>query len=353
MSQTVVITNTPAPYREQIHELISNHLKRCYHVIYCAQKEANREWEFGLGRYNRTILAGTNKDAVHNNISVVKLLSRLQPEVVILMGFFPTMLYAFAWCVFNRRKVIVFTDGTINSEANLSFVHRIIRKVVFLKTKAFIGPSLGSELLYRGYGIKQEKFFRTYLAVDNQRFFDTKDVDKEYELMFSGQFIDRKLPFFFIEVAKLVKQQFGSCRILILGSGIRKTEMIALLDKHCLEYTMPGYVGQADLPMFYSRCKLFLFPTRNDPWGVVANEAMASGVPVLTCLAAGVAEDLVINNFNGYVLPLIEEVWANHCVELLKNKDLYRSFSNNSIKHVQKYNYENAANGVINAIKYV
>jgi glycosyltransferase involved in cell wall biosynthesis len=353
MNQTVLVTNIPAPYRERVHELISQHTGGCYHVIYCAEKEADRDWKFTLGNYKKTILAGTNKNGVHNNVSVVKHLSRLQPDVVIVMGFFPTMLYSYAWSLLNRRKLIVFTDGTINSESHLSFVHRIVRRLVFLKTEAFIGPSLGAAALYQSYGIKREKFFRTYLAIDNSKFFNNKDNNKEYDLMFSGQFIDRKLPKFFIRVAKLVQQQVGSCKILILGDGNLKSEMIMLLKQHNLEYTMPGYINQADLPKFYSKCKLFLFPTKNDPWGVVVNEAMACGLPVLTCEAAGVAGDLVINNVNGYILPLVEEVWANHSVKLLTNKNLYHAFSNNSIRHVQQYNFENAANGITDAIKYV
>jgi hypothetical protein len=183
MNRTVLITNIPAPYREKIHEQIFQHTNGNYHVIYCAKTEANREWKFRLGKYDKTILSRTNKNSIHNNFSVVSHLRRLDPQVVILMGFFPTMLYSFLWCLFKRRKVIVFTDGTINSESHLTIIHRLVRKVVFLKTEAFIGPSLGAAALYRSYGVDSARFFRTYLAVDNKRFFKTKDIDKEYDLM--------------------------------------------------------------------------------------------------------------------------------------------------------------------------
>jgi glycosyltransferase involved in cell wall biosynthesis len=132
-----------------------------------------------------------------------------------------------------------------------------------------------------------------------------------------------------------------------------KSEMILLLNRYNLDYLMAGYISQSELPKYYSKCKLFLFPTKNDPWGVVANEALASGVPVLTCNAAGVAGDLVKHNVNGYVLPLEEDVWAAHIVKLLRSPQMYARFSANSISNVQSYSFENAASGIVSAINYV
>jgi putative transposase len=53
-----------------------------------------------------------------------------------------------------------------------------------------------------------------------------------------------------------------------------------------------GYFSQNELPYYYALTRVFLFPTLLDPWGVVANEACAAGVPVITCSNAGAAGDL-------------------------------------------------------------
>ena len=262
------------------------------------------------------------------------------------------MLYAYLWANFKNKSIIVFTDGSLNSESYLTFIHQFVRKIVFKKAKAFIGPSNGSAALYDSYGIDKKKFFRTYLSVNNQSFFKTPLDEKKYDLMFSGQFIERKMPFFFIEVVKKVKEQFGKCTVLILGSGPLKSKMLERLKKYGIEFYCPGYIQQEELPQYYSQSKLFLFPTQNDPWGVVANEAMASGVPVITCDRAGVAHDLVIDKENGYVLALKVDTWVEYSIKLLTDSQLYENFSQNSISHVQKYNYANAANGIIEAIEY-
>jgi len=353
MAKVTLITNIPAPYREKVHELISDHYDNNYNVIYCAEREANREWKVNYGRYTKEILNNINNNAVHNNPDLIKLLNRLNSDIIIIMGFYPTMLYAYLWSVFKKKKLIIFTDGTLISESHLSIIHKLVRQLVFKKAKAFIGPSKGASELYLSYGIDHSKFFRTYLCINNNLFFKTPFLEKKYDIMFSGQFIDRKLPFFFINVAILLKKHYGQCKVLILGSGPLENQIHEQLKLNNIEYNCPGFIHQEELPLYYSQSKIFLFPTKNDPWGVVANEAMASGVPVITCEEAGVSHDLVLHGVNGYVLPLLEKDWANKIIELLETPLLYELFSENAIQHVQKYNFTNAAEGIINAISSV
>lgn len=353
MTKVALLTNIPAPYREKIHELVSEYFNGFYTVVYCAERESNRKWKVQYGKYDKLVLSKISDNAVHNNPEIIKCLNKLNPEVVVIMGFYPTMLYAFLWTLFKSKKLIVFTDGTLTSESTLSIIHKIVRKIVFKKTKAFIGPSNGSAELYASYGIDKNKFFRTYLAVNNQLFLNDLSSERKFDLMFSGQFIDRKMPLFFVEIARIVKEHYGKCRVLILGNGLLEEEMIELLEKYNIEYSYPGFISQEDLPIYYAQAKLFLFPTRNDPWGVVVNEAMASGMPVITCSNAGVANDLVIDNFNGYVLPLLEKVWADKIVEIFNCSDEYCRLSENALKHVQTYSFENAAKGIIDAVNAV
>ena len=79
---------------------------------------------------------------------------------------------------------------------------------------------------------------------------------------------------------------------------------------------------------------------------------MASGTPVITSHNAGVANELVLHNKNGYVLPLKEEIWAKYSLRLLNNNKLYQNFAKHSIIHVKNYNFNFAAKGIIKAIEY-
>jgi glycosyltransferase involved in cell wall biosynthesis len=351
MITVALITNIPAPYREKLHELVAEQFQNNYTVFYCAELEADREWKFNLGNYKKIFLSKFNKATVHNNRRIWGELKKLNPDVVITCGFYHTMLYAFIWCMLNKKKHLVFTDGTLKSESHLSIIHRLTRKIVFSGTKAFIGVSEGSKALYKSYNIGDDRFFRSYLCVDNSQFIKTSFAEKKYELMFSARFIELKLPFFFIEIAKQVKETLGYCRVLILGSGILKEEMFRKLDEYGIEYDYPGFVENKRLPGYYAKAKIFLFPTQNDTWGVVANEAMAAGLPVITCENAGVAHDLVIHEQTGYVLPVEKDIWAEKIVSMLNDQTLYERLSANAWQHVQHYNFQNAANGFIEAIQ--
>ncbi|MBW4891102.1 glycosyltransferase family 4 protein [Mucilaginibacter sp. HMF5004] len=262
------------------------------------------------------------------------------------------MLYSFIWAKLHSAKFIPFTDGTLRSEKSLSFIHRLVRKIVYSNSKAFIGASKGSVQLYESYKITKEKIFKSCLAIDNSLFGKVKSTEKEYTLMFSGRLIEGKMPLFFVEVARKVKERIGHCKVLILGSGNMAAEMETLLKQYNIAYDMPGFIDQKQLPDYYPRAKLFLFPSRNDAWGIVANEAMASGVPVITCQNAGVQNDLVIDSVNGYVLPCDEDIWADKIISLLANDKLYAQFSGNAYAHVQQYNFESGAAGIVDAVKF-
>ena len=66
---------------------------------------------------------------------------------------------------------------------------------------------------------------------------------------------------------------------------------------------MVGFAQREQLPAYYALADVFVFPTHTDPWGLVVNEAMACGLPVISSDAAGCAADLVESGWNGRVFP--------------------------------------------------
>ena len=350
----VLITNIPAPYREQVHEIVNKKIKN-YTVVYVNKIEPNREWKFELGNYNRVFLTTKNLEIRNKYFPVksdiIKVLNRINPDVVITSGFSSVMLRAFFWANKHKAKHIAFTDGTLLSESNLSKLHKIIRKYVYNRSDAFIGASLKSISLFKHYAPNNNNVYQSHLCIDNQKYFDEKQPEKKYDIMFSGQFIPRKMPFFFIEVAEKLKKTRGTIKVLLLGSGLLKEAVIEKLQAYNIDYDYPGFIENNKLPKYYKSAKLFLCPTRNDPWGIVANEACAAGVPVISCENAGVANELIINDFNGYILPLEVDLWVEKVNYLLNNQEVYKRFSENAKVKVAEYNFEIAAEGIVNAAK--
>jgi glycosyltransferase involved in cell wall biosynthesis len=117
------------------------------------------------------------------------------------------------------------------------------------------------------------------------------------------------------------------------------------------EVDCPGFVAQTHLPSYYSKARILLFTTCNDPWGIVANEALASGTPVITTPYSGVAHDLVVDGYNGYVVDTDAVAWARRAVDLLDDEHLMAEMRANAVNSVAEYSFDNAARGIIAAAK--
>ena len=359
--KVLMVTNIPAPYRLPIYEIINERLGDNFKVVFCASLEPTRQWVLDKFKFNHTFLKERKvyekpneyfTNYVHNNPDVFKEIRRFDPDIIINTGYNPTNLYAWSKTLFNKRKHVVMTDGTLTSELHLGFIHRLVRRLVFKTSASFIGASEGSKNLYDSYKILDNNFFKSYLCINNEMFSNSNSFeDRKFDLMFSGRFLKGKLPFFFAEVANQVKERIGNIKVLILGDGELKKEFLARLKELELDFEYAGFVSQESLPNYYGNSKLFLFPTMNDTWGVVANEALASGMPVITTPYAGVENDLIVNNKTGYVLEPEVDLWVEKAVAILKDKVKWSIMSNEGKKHVQNYNFKDAAEGIIEAAK--
>lgn len=355
-----IVTNMPAPYRNPIFKQLGHIYKDNFLVIYSTKAEPNRSWKFDDLGFNHIflkekIIGGTEGlSYIHNNPDVRGHLKTFSPDIIITTGFYPTSLYAWLYALLHRKKHIPMTDGWAGVEKHLSWIHKVVRILVFNTSHAFLGASKNSLDLYRSYGMKDHQLFQSHLCVENSTFYNEKSFkDRKYDLMFSGQFTERKLPLFFAEVAKKVSEIIPNLKVLILGNGPLKDEFFTLLKQYSIDFHYAGFVTQQELPNYYADAKLFLFPTLLDAWGVVVNEAMASGTPVITTPFAGVIDDLIIHEETGYILPIDRDMWSSQIVKLLNSPDQWNQLSIKAKEHVQNYNFDIATKGMLDAINYV
>jgi len=258
------------------------------------------------------------------------------------------------YALLTNTPNITFTDGWNLSERNLGIWHKIIRKLVYRTSKAYIGASKNSLKLYEYYGVRTEDMFISHLCINNNYFLEfAGNQDRQYDIMFSGRIIEGKMPYFFVEIVEQLIIQRNKLSVLVIGDGPLREKFINSLKFTGAHLFYPGFIAQKDLPNYYSKSKILLFTTISDAWGIVANEALASGTPVFTTPYAGVNNDLVIDGYNGYILEINAGLWASQINAVLDDNVLLNKLRANAIKSIEKFNYDSSAQGIVNAIEWV
>jgi glycosyltransferase involved in cell wall biosynthesis len=356
--RVAIITNMPAPYRVPSWNEAALVLGDDFLVIFCCRREPNRQWDVPPIHFNHVFLKENFREKgagnyVHNNKDVWNHLNAFSPDVVITGGFNPTMLYAIAYTILKRKKHIPVSDAWEMAEKHLSPFHIGVRKFVYRFSHAFIACSIKGKEYFESFGLSKESVFVSHLAISDGKRLPKKSFgERTYDLMFSGQFIERKHPFFFVQVALAIKKIKKDLKLLVLGAGPLEGDMIRLLEDSGIEYDFPGFARQEDLPGYYSATRIFLFPTQYDAWGVVANEAMIMGTPVITTPNAGCADELVLHDITGFVLPLDEHAWVDKCLELLKDENRWNCFAEKAVEISSTINYKRSAEELIRACTF-
>ncbi len=355
--KTVIVTNVPAPYRVPVWRRVAADPEVDLSVIFCSKPHIDTQTAPDSYGFKHLFLTAPylamQRRFMHCDLGIWGELRRLNPDLVITTGYIPTFLFAFAWSWLHRVKHVVMTDGTLFSEQTLTPLHRIVRRWVFKRSQAFIGACQGSAELFRGYGIAADHIHIAYLCADNSRF-GRPPNQAQSDFIFCGRFIPHKQPLFALRVAEQTARKLGrKVSLDFLGDGEMLAEMRQLAQELEERVTCRflGYASQEDLPQHYANAKVFLFPTAWDPWGVVANEACAAGLPVIVSPHAGVAGELVLDNVNGYIRELETEAWSDAAARLLTDAELYARFSANSRDQVAHYTYDASARGMLAAIK--
>jgi len=329
-------------------------------VVFCSEREPNRQWELPPLQFNhvflkeRFVTRGSN--FIHNNPDVLSALQTLSPDVVITTGFNPTYLYAFAYALARGIPHVPMTDGTDASEEALSKWHKVVRRIVYWRSQAFIAASRGGLRLYASYGIPAQRCFQSCLCIDNDAYLHGRmDGKKKYDLIFCGRIVEAKNPLFTLQVAHGVAVKLSrKISVLFVGTGEQEQEVRqeAAAQTALVDTTFYGHAAQEDLPALYASARIFMFPTVRDVWGVVANEACAAGLPIMVSPHAGVVGELVVDGENGFVCELELTHWIERVALLLSNDDMYQRFALRSASLVSRYTFDHAAAGIVEACRY-
>ena len=123
-------------------------------------------------------------------------------------------------------------------------------------------------------------------------------------ILFCGQMIARKGVDLLLQGFENLIQMGLTARLLLVGREADLPEMLTKVRETTREYTeYAGFQAPEDLPQFFRQADIFVLPSRHDGWGVVVNQAVGAGLPVICSDAVGAAHDLIEPGVNGYLFP--------------------------------------------------
>jgi glycosyltransferase involved in cell wall biosynthesis len=362
----LILNDIPTPWREPVFERVYNALGGAVRVVYFKSNEKRRLWSFRPGDYPKTILRGLTITVGETerflNPGIVPLLLRLRPRLALLATCLkdPTFWPALAILKAMGAKIALLEDTWEGRDRGIGRLQKMARRLVYATGDAFVGTSCQALALIGQYrrGLRPEQCFLSHLVADNDHFrsrLTSQAGERLYDVMFSGRIVAVKNPEFFARVCAGIKTRLGRCRVLIIGEGEAslKAAMKAVFETHGVEFTFAGFIPHEQLPDYYARARLLLLPTSGDCWGVVLNEAMLAGTPVVTTPLTAAAGELVLDGENGRILPLDLDAWIETTAGLLLDDEEWSRYSQNACRKVSEFSFNTAASGILAAFRYL
>lgn len=247
--------------------------------------------------------------------SLVGKLSVLRPDVIAVPGWAaPEALSALAWAVRHSVPAILMSDSQRHDRPRDPITEYVKRRVVRLFSAALVGGS--SHVDYAlALGVPNNRIFTGYDVVDNDHFARGADAARrnpsaraqfglpaQYFLA-SCRFEAKKNISGLLEAyARYRKIAQERWHLVLLGDGRLAPHVradIARLELHDFVH-LPGFRQYGELPTFYGLASAFVHASTTEQWGLVVNEAMAAGLPVIVSERCGCAPDLVEDGRNGF-----------------------------------------------------
>jgi glycosyltransferase involved in cell wall biosynthesis len=168
-------------------------------------------------------------------------------------------------------------------------------------------------------GVPAELIHTAPNAVDNRKFADLARSVREREaqcrtelglppryFVYAGRVTREKGVFQLLEAyTRLDPELRSEVGLVLVGEETDKNKLMQDAAKtYPGTVVFPGFVQRDQLAAFYALAEVLVFPTLSDTWGLVVNEAMACGLPIVASDVAGCVADLVQDGENGYVIPV-------------------------------------------------
>ena len=280
-------------------------------------------WRFTLDDFplrSRTLCAGRALEdiSIRSQWSLTKkALDDMSPSVVVVASIIEPAAQAAAHWAWSRRVPIVLRWASTYSDRPRTWLRETIKRQMVGRYNVIAATGARADEYVRRLTFGRARIRRVGNVVDNEHFMIQAEHIRSNQSRARTQL---KLPTrYFLAVSRLVEKKNlvvllkaykeyrdhgGDWELVIVGSGPLHTHLTAIVQVDCIpDVHFVGWVQYDALPAYYTLASCLVLASTSEPWGLVVNEAMACGLPVLVSECCGCLPELCHAGRNGYHFP--------------------------------------------------
>ena len=305
----------PSPYMEDLFAAMEKDGRIQPHVYYMEMTAPDTYWgNVALPGY-ATILPGGWHNVlggrVHVNPTVIGNLRGARADVYVIMGYSAlTSQLAMHWLRMTGRPWIFWGEipGMRSSRRLFGWLRWLAQRPAVRWPDAIAGIGSNAVSVYNRLAIPSCPVMNIPYHCDLSKFTDlprppTTQVGKPLKFLYCGQLIERKGVDILLEAFSRVALEYADVHLTLVGEGPLRSRLASELPSDLRSQVhFAGFHPPRELPTLFGKADVFVLPSRHDGWGVVVNQALAAGLPVICTSAVGAAADLVRHGENGFVV---------------------------------------------------
>lgn len=385
-----ILASHPIQYQAPLFRALAARPEIDLHVFFCCRwgVEHYRDPGFGVSfSWDTPLLKGYSHTFLRNlspcpggltrflgvvNTGIVVAILRGKFDAIWIHGWYLASNWI-AWATGISTRTPILLRGESNGLAEpgglKGGIKRAVLTALFKRISGFLAIGTNNANFYRSYGVPEEKIFWMPYAVDNnffmehaQRLAGQKRLLREREgippdlpvILFCGKFLEKKRPFDLLWALTLL-DGYPKASLVFVGDGPLRAEMERLTTEHRLTNVyFLGFRNQTELPTYYAMADILVLPSSFEPWGLVLNEAMCFGLPVIASDQVGAAVDLVQEGINGFIYPVGDvKALADRLQRVLVNERARQEMGHQSRTIISRWGIEEDVEVLLKALHSV
>ena len=350
--RVLLLTNVPAPYRLPVFEALAEHVDLT--VLFCQGQDPARPWRVELNSERvRYEVLSTRSLSLPGGIAIIwnpglRKRLRRRPFDVYIAGenftTFPAVLTVFSAAQRCNKPFVVWSEAIDTPYASGHLLSNAYRRWLYRRSDSFIAYCQKAKEYLMRRGASPERIVRGFQVIPVEQLL-TPVADKaglgltgKRVVLYVGHFEVRKGIDVLIEAFRAIASEDDI--LALVGSGPEESRLRGMSPGDP-RIVFPGYLQGDAKTSWYAAADLFVLPTLHDPWGLVVNEAMAFGLPVIVTNAAG-STDMVQDN--GLLVPPGDVgALSAALARLMVDDDLRRKMGQRSLEIISAYTVEAAS----------